>query len=73
MCTDLWKEILIFTGFILTCMVAIIFFVNFSLEYGCDNYAQATGRTVKYVNFDQCYVEVNGQWYDKDNIRPTGD
>jgi len=37
-------------------------FNNWQAKNACNNYQELTGNEVRYMDFDSCYVKMDGQW-----------
>jgi len=52
---------LIIVSIIGTAMLA----VNKLERYQCDSYEDMTGKETIYAEWDSCYINVNGEWFNK--------
>ena len=65
----IFLEILTITAIALAALFIMIYVVE--KTYGpwqCGNISKMTGRDVKYITFDGCYVEHNGEFIPKDRF-----
>ena len=69
------KEFLLVIALPATVLSSIIFFVGeVHGSYQCNNYSDMTGKNVKYIIFDICYIETEDGWqrYDEYKSRNIG-
>lgn len=62
----LWdRDGLTFFGFVSAIILAIAsagFAIDKVVQWQCHNYQEMTGKEVKYINFDACYVNTGSGW-----------